>query len=76
MFEGKLLIRFRLSEDKYETINGEFHSIVEFSENCNMICMKVGKVLRMFPLANVISIDVPKLKKEDDDPEESDVMII
>ena len=75
MLEGRIKIRYSISQSKSETVTGIFQAIIPFSEGCLMICVRVGKICKLIPLENTLSIDILDPKKTDDDSGEPDVMI-
>ena len=75
MLEGMIKIRYSISESKSETVTGIFQAIIPFSEGCLMICVRVGKICKLIPLENTLSIDILEPKKTGDNPGEPDVMV-
>jgi hypothetical protein len=75
MLEGKIKIRYSISQSKSETVAGIFHAIIPFSEGCSMICVRVGKICKLIPLENTISIDILEPREAGDDSGEPDVMV-
>ena len=75
MLEGEIRIRYSISQSKSETVTGIFQAIIPFSEDRLMICVRVGKICKLIPFENTLSIDILEPRETGDVSEEPDVMV-